>query len=538
MYINKENNMSYPNVINDLNVDINCERLFDKLFLYFNKYQKIKNGSKSQADDSTVYERADFITFIEQNPKFLNKFGKVSSSKLVDYSAKILMEQSLLNYSKEKKSKIDMNKEYYAARKLVIQDSENFRKNYKQSRVPNVQPFSYDSTSYYGNQKQQHTNYTQQPTNQAQPQARPYDDLSGLKIPSFMSRNDYHNDYHDYNQSNNIHSNNNRVNQEKKSSHSNKLTGNKSKRRIKGVDRTKKLLRGLAIPALVASLAIGGNAIFRAAENKNKLDNTTYEVSKEEGISPSSYLSNSGSIDDLLYSPMLTDNLVNSFNVYSLEDNFDKLLASKYINEGNYGIYKYIENGIASGELHSVEDLRNYSRANEVYSLLVMQDEFINSLGKHRDPNIRFASYKKAPDVKDDFKQGDYIISFYDRCGLPVSVKTLFTDNSTSQYIGNSIKNNLIIKASLDDIEKKCKNNENYKNTIDYYNSIIEATNRVLDGFYATNTFALRNHEKHFFITDDKIATKGVDFNSQKDVDKMKMNLNYDNDKDDERDDR
>ena len=110
MYINKENNMSYPNVINDLNVDINCERLFDKLYLNFNKYQKIKNSSKSQADDSTVYERADFITFIEQNPNFLNKFGMVSSSKLVDYSAEILMKQSLLNYSKEKKSKIDMNK--------------------------------------------------------------------------------------------------------------------------------------------------------------------------------------------------------------------------------------------------------------------------------------------------------------------------------------------------------------------------------------------------------------------------------------------
>lgn len=537
MYINKENNMSYPNVINDLNVDINCERLFDKLFLYFNKYQKIKNGSKSQADDSTVYERADFITFIEQNPNFLNKFGKVSSSKLVDYSAKFLVGMDLLNHDEKKRSKININEDYYAARELVIQDSKNFRGNDKQSRVPNGQPFSYDSTSYYGNQKQQHTNYTQQHTNQvAQPQARPYDDLSGLKIPSFM----YRNDYHDYNQSNNIHSNNNRVNQEKKSSNSNKLTGNKPKRRIKGVDKNKNPLfyRGFAI-ALAASLAIGGNAIFRAAENKNKLDNTTYEVSKKEGISPSSYLSNSGSIDDLLYSPMLTDNLVNSFNVYSLEDNFDKFLANQYINEGNYGIYKYIEKGIESGELHSVEDLRNYSRANEVYSLLVMQDEFINSLGKHRDPKVRFASYEKASDVKDDNKLGDYIISFYDRYGLPVSNTTLFTDNFTSQYIDNSIKNNLIIKASLDDIEKKCKNNENYKNTIDYYNSIIEATNRVLDGFYATNTFALRNHhEKHFFITDGKIVTTGVDFNSQKDVDKMKMNLNYNNDKDDERDDR
>lgn len=536
MYINKENNMSYPNVINDLDVDINCERLFDKLYSNFNKYQKIKNNSKSQADDSTIYERADFITFIEHNPNFLNKFGMVSSSKLVDYYAEIFMEQSLLNYGKEKKSKIDMDKDYYAARDLVIQDSKNFRGNDKQSRVPNGQPFRYVSSSYYGNQKQQPTNYKQQPTKQAQPQARHYDDLSGLKIPSFMSRNNYHDDYHDYNQSNNIHSNNNRVNQEKKSSHSNKLTGNKPKRRIKGVDRTKKLLRGLAIPALVASLAIGGNAIFRAAENKNKLDNTTYEVSKEEGISPSSYLSNSGSIDDLLYSPMLTDNLVNSFNVYSLEDNFDKLLASKYINEGNYGIYKYIENGIASGELHSVEDLRNYSRANEVYSLLVMQDEFINSLGKHRDPKIRFASYKKAPDVKDDFKQGDYIISFYDRYGLANT--TLFTDNFTSQYIDNSIKNNLIIKTSLDDIEKKCKNNENYKNTIDYYNSLINVTNLVSKSFSETNTFALRNHEKHFSLLDSKIVTTGVDFNSKKDVDKMKMNLNYNNDKDDERDDR
>lgn len=534
MYINKENNMSYPNVINDLNVDINCERLFDKLFLYFNKYQKIKNGSKSQADDSTVYERADFITFIEQNPNFLNKFGKVSSSKLVDYSAKFLVGMDLLNHDEKKRSKININEDYYAARELVIQDSKNFRGNDKQSRVPNGQPFSYDSTSYYGNQKQQHTNYTQQHTNQvAQPQARPYDDLSGLKIPPFMSRNDYH----DYNQSNNIHSNNNRVNQEKKSSHSNKLTRNKPKRRIKGVDRNKNLLyRGLAI-ALAASLAIGGNAIFRAAENKKKLDNTTYEASKEEGISPSSYLSNSGSIDDLLYSPMLTDNLVNSFNVYSLEDNFDKFLANQYINEGNYGIYKYIENGIASGELHSVEDLRNYSRANEVYSLLVMQDEFINSLGKHRDPKIRFASYEKAPDVKDGNKLGDYIISFYDRYGLPVSAS--FTDNFTSQYIDNSIKNNLIIKTSLDDIEKKCKNNENYKNTIDYYNSLINVTNLVSKSFSETNTFALRNHhEKHFFITDGKIVTTGVDFNSQKDVDKMKMNLNYNNDKDDERDDR
>ena len=370
MYINKENNMSYPNVINDLNVDINCERLFDKLYLNFKKYQKIKNDSRSQAYDSTVYDRADFITFIEQNPKFLNKFGKVSSSKLVDYSAKILMEQSLLNYSKEKKSKIDMNKEYYAARKLVIQDSENFRKNYKQSRVPNVQPFSFNSTSYYKNQKQQHTN-------QAQQQAKTYDD--SLKIPSFMFRN--------------------RGNNKNKNSHR-----NNSKRLIKGVNKSKTFYRGIAISALVASLTVGG--INHSIANRNLINNTSYQTVESNSISPSMYLSNSGDKNNLLFSPMFGSDSFKESNMFSDKNNFDVSILKLYEEYGNYGISKYISQKIDSGEMLSINDMKNLSKANKVFSLSVMQDEFINSLGNKKNDKVKYAGFSK---------EGDGIILFYDQ---------------------------------------------------------------------------------------------------------------------------
>ena len=348
MYINKENNMSYPNVINDLNVDINCERLFDKLYLNFKKYLKIKNGSKSQAYDSTIYERADFITFIEQNPNFLNKFGMVSSSKLVDYSAEILMKQSLLNYSKEKKSKIDMNKAYDVAKKLVIQDSKNFRGKDKQSRVPNGQPFSYNSTSYYGNQKQQRTNYVQHHTNNAQPQVRPYDDLSGLKIPSFMSRKDYHdynrNDYNDY-----------RVHQKKKNSNS-----NKSKRTIKGANRTKKLLyTGIALSTLIASLSIVG--INHSIANRNLINNTSYQTAQSNSIPSSMYLSNSGDKNNLLRSPMFGSDCFKDSKMFSDENEFDNFLLKTYVNSGNSGINNYIFQKLNSGEMYS----RNLSKLDD-----------------------------------------------------------------------------------------------------------------------------------------------------------------------------
>ena len=389
MYINKENNMSYPNVINDLNVDINCERLFDKLYLNFKKYLKIKNGSKSQAYDSTIYERADFITFIEQNPKFLNKFGKVSSSKLVDYSAKILMEQSLLNYSKEKKSKIDMNKEYYAARKLVIQDSENFRKNYKQSRVPNVQPFSFNSTSYYKNQKQQHTN-------QAQQQAKTYDD--SLKIPSFMFRN--------------------RGNNKNKNSHR-----NNSKRLIKGVNKSKTFYRGIAISALVASLTVGG--INHSIANRNLINNTSYQTVESNSISPSMYLSNSGDKNNLLFSPMFGSDSFKESNMFSDKNNFDVSILKLYEEYGNYGISKYISQKIDSGEMLSINDMKNLSKANKVFSLSVMQDEFINSLGNKKNDKVKYAGFSK---------EGDGIILFYDQYGCQVD-KAYYADKYISQYM-------------------------------------------------------------------------------------------------------
>ena len=489
MYINKEKNISYPNIINDLNVDINCERLFDKLYLNFKKYLKIKNGSKSQAYDSTIYERADFITFIEQNPKFLNKFGKVSSSKLVDYSAKILMEQSLLNYSKEKKSKIDMNKEYYAARKLVIQDSENFRKNYKQSRVPNVQPFSFNSTSYYKNQKQQHTN-------QAQQQAKTYDD--SLKIPSFMFRN--------------------RGNNKNKNSHR-----NNSKRLIKGVNKSKTFYRGIAISALVASLTVGG--INHSIANRNLINNTSYQTVESNSISPSMYLSNSGDKNNLLFSPMFGSDSFKESNMFSDKNNFDVSILKLYEEYGNYGISKYISQKIDSGEMLSINDMKNLSKANKVFSLSVMQDEFINSLGNKKNDKVKYAGFSK---------EGDGIILFYDQYGCQVD-KAYYADKYISQYIKVSENYFSQINEKFDHINKKIETNPNYDKSVDCYRDLIAINDLISKNFDMTTTFAIRNHEKHFSLPDNKIVTKGVDFNSKKDVDKMKINLNHNNDERDGR---
>lgn len=516
MYINKENNMSYPNVINDLNVDINCERLFDKLYLNFNKYQKIKNSSKSQADDSTVYERADFITFIEQNPNFLNKFGMVSSSKLVDYSAEILMKQSLLNYSKEKKSKIDMNKAYDVAKKLVIQDSKNFRGKDKQSRVPNGQPFSYNSTSYYGNQKQQRTNYVQHHTNNAQPQVRPYDDLSGLKIPSFMSRKDYHdynrNDYNDY-----------RVHQKKKNSNS-----NKSKRTIKGANRTKKLLyTGIALSTLIASLSIVG--INHSIANRNLINNTSYQTAQSNSIPSSMYLSNSGDKNNLLRSPMFGSDCFKDSKMFSDENEFDNFLLKTYVNSGNSGINNYIFQKLNSGEMYSVDQFKNLAKANEIYSLSVMQDEFINSLGNNRNPSIKYASFDKVPILENDFKSGEYSIKFYDKYGSIVS-DPYYSDKYVSEYINNFEQYVAQINTKFDNIESKREVNSNYQKSVDCYKDLIEI-NEIISKFHKeTNTFAVRNHQKHFSIPDNKIVTKGVDFNSKEEVDKMKIDSDHNND--------
>ena len=493
MYINKENNMSYPNVINDLNVDINCERLFDKLYLNFNKYQKIKNSSKSQADDSTVYERADFITFIEQNPNFLNKFGMVSSSKLVDYSAEILMKQSLLNYSKEKKSKIDMNKEYYAARKLVIQDSENFRKNYKQSRVPNVQPFSFNSTSYYKNQKQQHTN-------QAQQQAKTYDD--SLKIPSFMFRN--------------------RGNNKNKNSHR-----NNSKRLIKGVNKSKTFYRGIAISALVASLTVGG--INHSIANRNLINNTSYQTAQSNSIPSSMYLSNSGDKNNLLRSPMFGSDCFKDSKMFSDENEFDNFLLKTYVNSGNSGINDYIFQKLNSGEMYSVDQFKNLAKANEIYSLSVMQDEFINSLGNNRNPSIKYASFDKTPIIENDFKSGEYSIKFYDKYGSIVS-DPYYSDKYVSEYINNFERYVAQINTKFDNIDSKRELNSNYQKSVDCYKDLIEI-NEIISKFHKeTNTFAVRNHQKHFSIPDNKIVTKGVDFNSKEEVDKMKIDSDHNND--------
>lgn len=514
MYINKENNISYPNIINDLNVDINCERLFDKLYLNFKKYQKIKNDSRSQAYDSTVYDRADFITFIEQNPKFLNKFGKVSSSKLVDYSAKILMKQSLLNYSEEEKSKIDMNKEYYAAKKLVIQDSENFKGNDKHSRMPNGQPFSYDSTSYYKNQAQQ--------------QAHTSDDSYSLKIPSFMLRNDYHR----FNHSNNIHLNviaHNSGTNKKRNSHS-----NKSKRRIKGINKSKKLFyRGIAISALVASLTACG--INHSIANHNLINNTSYQTAQSNSISPSMYLSNKGDKNSLLYSPMFGSDGFNKSNMFSDKSKFDVSILKLYEEYGNYGISEYISQKIDSGEMLSISDMKNLSKANKVFSLSVMQDELINSLGNKKNDKVKYAGFLKPElDPEELFSEGDHIILFYDQHGFQVD-KAYYADKYISQYIKDSEDYFSQIDKKFDHINKKIKNNPNYDKSVDYYRNLIAINDLISKNFDETTTFAIRNHEKHFSIPDDKIVTKGVDFNSKKEVDKMKIDLNHNNDERDGR---
>lgn len=95
MYTNYKNNMTYPDMANDYNEDINCEKLFEQCYEIYNKYieaTETKNGLKRiQTVETTNYERNNFISFIENHPDFLNKNGYVSSAKIIGYAANILV---------------------------------------------------------------------------------------------------------------------------------------------------------------------------------------------------------------------------------------------------------------------------------------------------------------------------------------------------------------------------------------------------------------------------------------------------------------
>ena len=82
----------------------------------------------------------------------------------------------------------------------------------------------------------------------------------------------------------------------------------KTKRKIKGVKKFIKRFWGPALAIIVGSLTVGG--IRQAVYNNNLINNTTYQVSQENSISPSMYLSNSGDKNSLLRSPMFDGNIL------------------------------------------------------------------------------------------------------------------------------------------------------------------------------------------------------------------------------------
>ena len=184
------------------------------------------------------------------------------------------------------------------------------------------------------------------------------------------------------------------------------------------------------------------------------------------------------------------------------KNEFDNFLVNTYVNNGNYGIYKYIDQKIESGELLSLDEMCNLAEANKVFALSVMQEEFINSQGKNSKNEITYASYSIISD-SDKEKPDDNIAKYIE-------------DNKDYQEkIYDGIKK----------IKNKIETNPNYSKSINYYESLIKIHHLLSESFEKTNTFAIRGHNEGLFLKSDKIYTKGVNLDSRKATNKMQINI-------------
>ena len=545
MYTNYENNMTYPDMANDYNEDINCEKLFDQCYEIYNKYieaTETKNGLKRiQTVETTNYERNNFISFIENHPDFLNKNGHVSSAKIIGYTANILVK--CFHPNSTNLSKSTMQKEFNAAVKIITNNCKN-KNHISDSRSvepSNNYPNEYSSPNNYQNRyysgKANSNNVTLTNRNNPSGEDKKLKFKPIVKGNFVDDRNIVHNNRKDK-ETNNPNVDKNDVKKPKSyNSHSdnrNSRYKRKNKRKIKGVNRAKNLLyRGIAISALVASLTVGG--INHSIANRNLINNTTYQTAQSNSISPSMYLSNKGDKNNLLHSPMFGSDGFKESNMFSDKNKFDVSLLKLYEEYGNYGISKYISQKIDSGDMLSINDMKNLAKANTVFSLSVMQYELINSLGNKKNDKVKYADVSIAKIDPDGlYSEGDHIVLFYDQYGYHVD-KTYYADKYISQYIKDSENYFSQIDEKFDDIDKKIEKNQNYDKSVDCYRNLIDINDLVSKSFSETNTFAARNHQKRFSIPENKIVTRGVNLNSKEEVDKMKIDLNHNNDERDGR---
>ena len=545
MYTNYENNMTYPDMANDYNEDINCEKLFDQCYEIYNKYieaTETKNGLKRiQTVETTNYERNNFISFIENHPDFLNKNGHVSSAKIIGYTANILVK--CFHPNSTNLSKSTMQKEFNAAVKIITNNCKN-KNHISDSRSvepSNNYPNEYSSPNNYQNRyysgKANSNNVTLTNRNNPSGEDKKLKFKPIVKGNFVDDRNIVHNNRKDK-ETNNPNVDKNDVKKPKSyNSHSdnrNSRYKRKNKRKIKGVNRAKNLLyRGIAISALVASLTVGG--INHSIANRNLINNTTYQTAQSNSISPSMYLSNKGDKNNLLHSPMFGSDGFKESNMFSDKNKFDVSLLKLYEEYGNYGISKYISQKIDSGDMLSINDMKNLAKANKVFSLSVMQYELINSLGNKKNDKVKYADVSIAKIDPDGlYSEGDHIVLFYDQYGYHVD-KTYYADKYISQYIKDSENYFSQIDEKFDDIDKKIEKNQNYDKSVDCYRNLIDINDLVSKSFSETNTFAARNHQKRFSIPENKIVTRGVNLNSKEEVDKMKIDLNHNNDERDGR---
>lgn len=545
MYTNYENNMTYPDMANDYNEDINCEKLFDQCYEIYNKYieaTETKKGLKRiQTVETTNYERNNFISFIENHPDFLNKNGYVSSAKIIGYAANILVKCFHPNSTNLSKSR--MQKEFNAAVKIITVNCKN-KNHISDSRSvepSNNYPNEYSSPNNYQNRyysgKANSNNVTLTNRNNPSGEDKKLKFRPIVKGNFVDDRNIVHNNRKDK-ETNNPDVDKNDVKKPKSyNSHSDNRNSHykrKNKRKIKGVNRAKNLLyRGIAISALVASLTVGG--INHSIANRNLINNTTYQTAQSNSISPAMYLSNKGDQNNLLHSPMFGSDGFKESNMFSDKNKFDVSLLKLYEEYGNYGISKYISQKIDSGDMLSINDMKNLSKANKVFSLSVMQDELINSLGNKKNDKVKYADVSIAKIDPDGlYSEGDHIVLFYDQYGYHVD-KTYYADKYISQYIKDSENYFSQIDEKFDDIDKKIEKNQNYDKSVDCYRNLIDINDLVSKSFSETNTFAARNHQKRFSIPENKIVTRGVNLNSKEEVDKMKIDLNHNNDERDGR---
>ena len=309
---------------------------------------------------------------------------------------------------------------------------------------------------------------------------------------------------------------------------SNSRNNNKSKKRkIRGFNKSKFLL----FLGVTAALSFG--SMINHLNEQQLINNTTYEVANENNISPSNYLSNKGKDYRLLNSPMFNpDKMGLGYDSIKLnqKNEFDNFLVNTYVNNGNYGIYKYIDQKIESGELLSLDEMCNLAEANKVFALSVMQEEFINSQGKNSKNEITYASYSIISDsdkekyLKNNIDvSNDYCVKFYD--SIDFTTLTCLPDDNIAKYIEDNKDYQEKIYDGIKKIKNKIETNPNYSKSINYYESLIKIHHLLSESFEKTNTFAIRGHNEGLFLKSDKIYTKGVNLDSRKATNKMQINI-------------